>query len=46
VEAWTCVVIVAYHSSLDYQAVVNDRALVMDSRNALKAFRSEKIVRL
>ena len=39
-------VIVADHSSLDYQAVVNERALVVDSRYALKAFRSEKIVRL
>jgi hypothetical protein len=41
-----CVVIMADHFSLDYQAVVNERALIVDSRNALKAFRSEKIVRL
>jgi len=40
------VVIVADHSSLDYQAAVNERALIVDSLNALKAFRSEKIVRL
>jgi hypothetical protein len=40
------VVIVADHSSLDHQAVVIERALIVDSSNALKAFLLEKIVRL
>ena len=41
-----CVVIVTDHSSFDYPALVERAALIVDSRNALKNFRSEKIVRL
>jgi UDP-N-acetyl-D-glucosamine dehydrogenase len=41
-----CVVIVTDHSAFDYQALVEGAALIVDSRNALKAFRSPKIVRL
>jgi len=41
-----CVVIVTDHSSFDYTALVERAALIVDSRNALKNFRSEKIVRL
>src|SRR5271165_1792494 len=41
-----CVVIVTDHSSFDYKALVERAALIVDSRNALKNFRSEKIVRL
>ena len=41
-----CVVIVTDHSSFDYRALVERAALIVDSRNALKDFRSEKIVRL
>ena len=41
-----CVVIVTDHSSFDYQALVERAALIVDSRNALKGFRSAKIVRL
>jgi UDP-N-acetyl-D-glucosamine dehydrogenase len=41
-----CVVIITDHTSFDYQALVERAALIVDSRNALKAFRSPKIVRL
>jgi UDP-N-acetyl-D-glucosamine dehydrogenase len=41
-----CVVIVTDHSAFDYQALVERSRLVVDTRNALKGIRSEKIVRL
>jgi UDP-N-acetyl-D-glucosamine dehydrogenase len=40
------VVIVTDHSSFDYRALVERSRLVVDTRNALKGIRSEKIVRL
>jgi UDP-N-acetyl-D-glucosamine dehydrogenase len=46
VKAADCVVIVTDHSSIDYSAVVDNSKLIVDTRNALKGFRSEKIVRL
>jgi len=41
-----CVVIVTDHSAFDYAAVVNQARLIVDTRNALKGYTSEKIVRL
>jgi UDP-N-acetyl-D-glucosamine dehydrogenase len=41
-----CVVIVTDHSRFDYAALVERARLIVDSRNALKNFSSEKIVRL
>jgi UDP-N-acetyl-D-glucosamine dehydrogenase len=41
-----CVVIITDHASFDYQALVRDAALIVDTRNALKNIVSEKIVRL
>jgi len=41
-----CVVIVTDHDSTDYAALVERSRLIVDTRNALKAYRSEKIVRL
>lgn len=41
-----CVVIVTDHSSFDYKALVQDAALIMDTRNALKGLVSPKIFRL
>jgi UDP-N-acetyl-D-glucosamine dehydrogenase len=41
-----CVVIVTDHSGVDYAAVVERSRLIVDTRNALKTFRSPKIVRL
>jgi UDP-N-acetyl-D-glucosamine dehydrogenase len=41
-----CVVIVTDHSAFDYQALVSRACLVVDTRNALKGFVSNKIVRL
>jgi UDP-N-acetyl-D-glucosamine dehydrogenase len=41
-----CVVIVTNHSAFDYQALVERSRLIVDTRNALKGIRSEKIVRL
>jgi UDP-N-acetyl-D-glucosamine dehydrogenase len=41
-----CVVIVTDHTKFDYAALVERSRLIVDTRNALKAFRSAKIVRL
>ncbi len=41
-----CAVIVTDHASFDYKALVAEAALIVDTRNALKSFKSEKIVRL
>ena len=41
-----CVVIVTDHSAFDYAGLVNRSRLIVDTRNALKRFNSEKIVRL
>ena len=41
-----CVVIVTNHSAVDYQKVVNLAPLVVDTRNAFKGRKSNKIVRL
>jgi UDP-N-acetyl-D-glucosamine dehydrogenase len=45
-KAADCVVIVTDHSKTDYGAVVDTAKLIVDSRNALKKFSSENIVRL
>lgn len=41
-----CVVIVTDHSGVDYARLVETSKLIVDSRNALKNFKSDKIVRL
>ncbi|MBI3209002.1 MAG: nucleotide sugar dehydrogenase [Candidatus Solibacter usitatus] len=41
-----CVVVVTDHTGLDYDAVVKSAKLLVDTRNALKKFSSDKIVRL
>lgn len=41
-----CVVIVTDHKAVDYDALVRDAALIVDTRNALKRFQSGNIVRL
>jgi len=41
-----CVVIVTDHASFDYQALVARAKLIVDTRNALKGFTSDNIVRL
>ena len=41
-----CAVIITDHSDFDYEAIVRDAALVVDTRNSLRGIRSEKIVRL
>jgi UDP-N-acetyl-D-glucosamine dehydrogenase len=46
VGAADCVVIVTDHTGIDYAAVVEKSRLIVDTRNALKGFRSEKIIRL
>jgi UDP-N-acetyl-D-glucosamine dehydrogenase len=46
VGAADCVVVVTDHSAVDYTAVVERSKLIVDTRNALKGFRSPKIVRL
>ncbi len=42
---YDCVLIMTDHSDYDYQAIVNESKLVVDSRNATKGIVSEKIVR-
>ena len=46
VPAADCVVIVTDHSSFDYKALLNDAQLIVDTRNALKGVKSEKVFRL
>ena len=46
VKTADCVVIITDHTGLDYASVVENSTLIVDTRNALKGFRSEKIVRL
>jgi len=41
-----CVVIVTDHSTFDYATILDRSKLIVDTRNALKGFRSTKIVRL
>jgi UDP-N-acetyl-D-glucosamine dehydrogenase len=41
-----CVVIVTDHHSFDYPALVESARLIIDTRNALKKYPSEKVVRL
>ena len=41
-----CVVIVTDHSSFDYGGVIENAQLIVDTRNALRDFSSQKIVRL
>ncbi len=45
-RAADCVVIITDHKAFDYAALVDQARLVVDTRNALKTFQSEKIVRL
>lgn len=46
VEAADCVVIVTDHSGVDYSKLIDKAKLIVDTRHALKGFRSEKIVNL
>jgi UDP-N-acetyl-D-glucosamine dehydrogenase len=46
ITAADCVVVVTDHTALDYTSVVERSKLILDTRNALKGFRSPKIVRL
>jgi UDP-N-acetyl-D-glucosamine dehydrogenase len=42
---YDCVLIVTDHSDYDYKKIVNDSKLVVDSRNATREIKSDKIVR-
>ncbi len=46
VRSADCVVIVTDHSNVDYGAVVEHSKIIVDTRNALRKYRSPKIVRL
>ena len=46
VAAADCVVVVTDHSAFDYTPIVERSKLILDTRNALKGFRSPNIVRL
>ncbi len=41
-----CVVIITDHRNVDYRFVVESSKLIVDTRNALKAFQAEKVVKL
>jgi UDP-N-acetyl-D-glucosamine dehydrogenase len=41
-----CVVIVTDHTNFDYSAILEQSRLIVDTRNALKGCRSQKVVRL
>jgi UDP-N-acetyl-D-glucosamine dehydrogenase len=45
-QAADCCVILTDHSRVDYAALIDCAQMIVDSRNALKGFVSEKIVRL
>jgi UDP-N-acetyl-D-glucosamine dehydrogenase len=45
ISEFDCVVIVTDHSHYDYQKIVNESQLVVDTRNATKGISSPKIVR-
>jgi UDP-N-acetyl-D-glucosamine dehydrogenase len=45
-ESVDVVLIVTDHSGVDYDLIVQHAPLVMDTRNALKAFENDKVVRL
>jgi UDP-N-acetyl-D-glucosamine dehydrogenase len=44
-EQYDCVLIMTDHSDYDYNAIVSQSQLVVDSRNATKGIKSDKIVR-
>lgn len=46
VAAADCVVIVTDHSNFDYRRLLDRARLIVDTRNAMKDFESDKIVRL
>jgi UDP-N-acetyl-D-glucosamine dehydrogenase len=46
VAAADCTVILTDHSTTDYAAVANSAKLIVDTRNALRGIRSDKIIRL
>jgi UDP-N-acetyl-D-glucosamine dehydrogenase len=41
-----CVVLLTDHSVFDYEAIVKQSNLIVDTRNAFASWRTEKIVRL
>ena len=41
-----CVVIVTAHDGVDYQFIVDNAPLIVDTRNVLKDIRSDRIVKL
>ena len=41
-----CVVIITDHSDFDYKGLLDSAKLIVDTRNAMRGFESEKIVRL
>jgi UDP-N-acetyl-D-glucosamine dehydrogenase len=41
-----CCVIITDHSNFDYKGMVDSASLIVDTRNALRGFESDKIVRL
>ncbi len=43
-EQYDCILIVTDHSDYDYKRIVEDAQLVVDSRNATKGIKSEKVV--
>ena len=45
-EKSDCAVIITDHTSLDYRALVDKAALIVDTRNALRGLTSDKIIRL
>jgi UDP-N-acetyl-D-glucosamine dehydrogenase len=46
IPAADCTVVITDHRNVDYQAAVDQSRLVVDTRNALRGIRSDKIIRL
>jgi UDP-N-acetyl-D-glucosamine dehydrogenase len=45
-KAYDCVVIVTDHAAFDYKMIVKNSRAIVDTRNALKGFKSDKIRRI
>jgi len=45
-KAYDFTVIITHHSTIDYQKLVKHSRLILDTRNALKAFKTSKIFKL
>ncbi len=46
VPAADCTVVITDHRNVDYAAILNAAQMVVDTRNALRGMKSDKLIRL